>query len=76
MTVKGVIQMLLEMDDQFISGRPSNMLVAAQLIHELATHAEPSMRRGPGPDIFGDGWEAVNVSSNRKRLDRTGWDEQ
>ena len=73
MTVKEVIQMMLEFDDQFIDPRPSHWLDVAQLIHELATHAEPSFRSGPGPDVFGDGWEKVNVSSNRKRNDRTGW---
>lgn len=74
MTVKDIIKVCLECDDQVINPRPSNWLIMAQLIHELACHAEPSLRRGPGPDIFGDGWEKVNVSSNRKRNDREGWE--
>ena len=76
MTVKEVIQLMLEFDDQCIDPRPSHWLDVAQLIHELATHAEPSFRRGPGPDVFGDGWEQVNVSGNRKRGDRTGWTQE
>ncbi len=73
MTVKDLIKRCLECDDCWLDPRPSNWLFMAQLIHELATHAEPSMRRGPGPDIFGEGWEKVNVSSNRKLNDREGW---
>jgi len=73
MTVKELIQVMLELDDQMMHPRPSSWLVAAQLVHELATHAEPSLRRGAGPDIFGESWETVNVSSDRKRDDRTGW---
>lgn len=73
MTVKELIQLTLELDDQMVDPRPSQWLFVAQLIHELATHAEPSLRRGSGPDIFGDGWECVNVASGRKRYDREGW---
>ena len=67
MTVKELIELMLEIDDQIVHPRPSQWLFAAQLIHELATHAEGSLRRGLGPDIFGDGWEDVNVASDRKR---------
>lgn len=73
MTVKDVIKQCLECDDCVLDPRPSWWLDAAQLIHELACHAEPTLRHGPGPDIFGDGWAKVNVSSNRKINDRTGW---
>lgn len=73
MTVKDVIKTCLELDDQCLDPRPSHWLDIAQLIHELACHAEPTLRPGPGPDIFGDGWEKVNVSSNRKLQDRNGW---
>jgi hypothetical protein len=74
MDVKQIIKTCLELDDQVIHPRPSWWLEMAQLIHELATHAEPSFRPGPGPDVFGEGWEKVNVSSDRKCNDRTGWD--
>ena len=73
MTVKNAIKACLELDDCVLDPRPSWWLDIAQLIHELACHAEGSLRSGPGPDIFGDGWEKVNVLSNRKVNDRTGW---
>lgn len=74
MRVKELIQLMLELDDQVLHPRPSPWLVAAQLLHDLASHSEGSLRRGNGPDIYGDGWESVNVSSDRPVGDREGWE--
>ncbi len=68
-TVRKVIELLLEMDDQFVSGRPSHLLHAANLVQHLANHAEGSLRQG----IIGDGYEKINTATDRRRNDRTGW---
>jgi hypothetical protein len=64
MTVKDLLELLLELDDQVICPRPSAWLKAAQLVRDLAEHAEPSLRC---PEAFGDGWDLVDVSDTRKR---------
>ena len=70
MQVKDLIKMMLEMDDQIVCPRPSSFLRAARLIHKLAEAAEPVIR---DLEVFGDGWEEINISSNRKCGDRRGW---
>jgi hypothetical protein len=61
MTVADVIRMLLEMDQQFISGRPSALGRAAEIVQTLARHAEPSLRN---PALMGD-WESIDLSPVR-----------
>lgn len=70
MTVKKLMQVMLELDDLVVHPRPSTWLRAAQLIGDLATHAEGSLRNH---DVFGDGWAQMNVADGRGRNDRTGW---
>lgn len=66
MTVADVIRMLLEMDQQMISPRPSVLGRAAELVAMLAEHAGPSLRR---PDVMGD-WESIDLSPARGRAPR------
>jgi hypothetical protein len=63
MTAADVIRMLMEMDQQFISGRPSPLGRAALLVALLCEHAGPSLRR---PDLMGD-WESIDLSPVRRR---------
>jgi hypothetical protein len=68
-TVADLIRVLLELDQQIISPRPSSWGVAAELVHALAEHAEPTLRPGPGPDIFAD-WDKVDLSQVKRRAPR------
>ncbi len=52
-----LLKMLLEMDAQFISGRPSPIARAIATIVTLCDHAEPSVRSS-----LLDGWQDVDVS--------------
>ena len=63
MDVEQLLEILLSLDDQVVHPRPSNWLRAAQLVHALACHAEGSLR----DDVFGGGWEFLDVSDGRKR---------
>ncbi len=58
MTVATLINILLELDQQWISLRPSEWGKAAELVRDLAEAAEPSMR---DPDKFGP-WEDIDLS--------------
>lgn len=66
MTAADVIRMLLEMDQQCISGRPSALGRAAAIVATLCEHAEPSLRR---PDLLGD-WAAIDLSAIKARAPR------
>lgn len=66
MTVADLIKVLLEMDQQVISPRPSVLGVSAKLVAVLAEHAEPSLRR---PDLMGD-WRSVDLSSVERQAPR------
>ncbi len=56
-----LLKMLLEMDAQFISGRPSPFAGAIVTITMLCSHAEGSLRSG-----LIDGWQHVDVSQIHK----------
>jgi hypothetical protein len=64
MTVAKLIRLLLELDQQCVSPRPSLFGEGVELVRMLADHAEPSIRN---PDLMGD-WEAIDVSQVRKRV--------
>jgi hypothetical protein len=64
MTVADLIRVLLDLDKQCLTSRPSPWGLAALLVHGLADHAEISLR-GPGPDIFGD-YASIDLSVVRK----------
>ena len=61
MPVVDLLNMLLEMDAQFISGRPSPFARAIATITMLCSHAEGSLRTG-----LIDGWQRVDVSRIHK----------
>ena len=56
-----VLKLLLELDAQFISGRPSPFAKAIATITMLCSHAEGSLRNG-----LLDGWQYVDVSQIHK----------
>lgn len=65
MTAADVIRMLLEMDQQCISGRPSVVGRAAEIVQALCEHAEGSLR---DPALLGD-YQQIDLSPVRaKRL--------
>ncbi len=66
MTVADIINVLLELDQQVISPRPSEWGKAAELVRDLAEAAEPSMR---DPKRFGP-WEEIDLSSVHQRAPR------
>jgi len=61
MTVETVLRMLLDMDAQCLTGRPSACGLAAEVVAQLAGHAEGSLR---DPAAFGD-WRAVHLKQVR-----------
>lgn len=65
-TVADLLRFLLIFDRQVISPRPSTWGLAAELVHALAEHAEPSLRE---PDRFGD-WREVDLSGVNPRAPR------
>lgn len=66
MTVADLINVCLELDQQIVSPRPSEWGKAAELVRDLAEHAEPSMR---DPKRFGE-WEDIDLSPVRCRAPR------
>lgn len=70
MTAADVIRMCVEMDQQFISGRPSPMARAAEIVQELCRHAEGSIR---DPRLLGD-YESIDLAPVRaKRVSGELW---
>lgn len=63
MTAADVIRMLAEMDQQCISGRPSAVGRAAEIVQELCRHAEGSLRN---PALLGD-YESIDLSAVRSK---------
>jgi hypothetical protein len=52
-----LIRLLLDLDSQFMSGRPSTFARAIVTVAKLCAHAEGSLRSG-----LLDGWQDVDIS--------------
>jgi hypothetical protein len=63
-TVTDLLKFLLELDQQWLTSRPSPCGLAAELVATLAEHAEPSLRQNLG------GWRSVDLSPVRKPAPR------
>lgn len=69
MTAADVIRMLLEMDQQFVSGRPSTMARAAEIVQALCIHAQGSAPTG----LLGD-YQSIDLGPVRaKRVSGELW---
>lgn len=66
MNAEQLIKVLLELDQQVIHPRPSSWGKAAELVMNLAAHAERSLRRDGLSELLGD-YESVDLSSVRRR---------
>lgn len=65
-TAADLMRVLLDLDKQWLTSRPSPWGAAAELVALLCEHAEPSLRR---PDVMGD-WRTVDLSGVRKPAPR------
>lgn len=66
MTAADLIRVLLELDQQCLTARPSAWGRAAELVATLCDHAEPSLR---DPKAMGD-WRSVDLAPARRRAPR------
>jgi hypothetical protein len=66
MTVEEAFKLLVDMDEQIIDPRPTIFADLLELMIVLAEHAEPHLRTGPGPDIYGDCWSVDTMLIKRK----------
>ena len=62
-----LIRVLLELDQQVLTSRPSAWGEAAELVRILCLHASPSLRNG---DLMGN-WEGVDMEPIRRPVSRT-----